>query len=264
MRPRRVGDASDPEVSDLSRVATGGREFRLDAAGAAACRASTDRRMAPPFTNQVRLTICYAARRWSHAENIIVIWCQESSRLATIGSMDHVQQPSGDRDLLYAQVASEFGQPLGRLAAAYELEPSRQQDLVQELHFAIWRSLAGFKGQCSLRTWVYRVAHNAATTYVRQRQRHRRVQYVNIEDLDCLADESDIEHGAHIANVLAKVRFLIERLKPVDRNVLLLHLEGLTAAEIAEVVGISIGYASQKVHRVVKHLRQHFRMGRES
>jgi RNA polymerase sigma-70 factor (ECF subfamily) len=172
--------------------------------------------------------------------------------------MDMVQQASADQDSLYAQIAEEFGPPLGRLAAAYELELSRQQDLLQELHFAIWRSLAGFRGQCTLRTWVYRVAHNAATTYVRQQQRSRRIQYASIEDLDDLADDSDIEQGAHVANILGRVRVLIERLKPVDRDVLLLHLEGLTAAEIGEVAGISAGYVSQKIHRVQKHLKQHF------
>ena len=176
--------------------------------------------------------------------------------MATILSMDTVLRPSGDQDALYAQVASELGQPLARLASAYELETSRQQDLLQELHFAIWRSLAGFRNQCALRTWVYKVAHNTAATYVRQRRRHRRIQCVNIEDLDSLADDSDIERSAHIADVLTRIRVLVERLKPIDRDVLLLHLEGLAAAEIAEIVGISTGYVSQKIHRVQKYLQQ--------
>lgn len=158
--------------------------------------------------------------------------------------MDMIQQPSEDQDSLYTRVAGEFGPPLGRLAAAYELEPSRQQELLQELHFAIWRSLAGFRGQCSLRTWVYRVAHNTATNYVRQRQRNRRIRYSSIEELDDLPDDSDIEQRTHVANILARVRAVISRLKPLDRDVLLLHLEGFTAAEIGEIVGISAGYVS--------------------
>lgn len=195
-----------------------------------------------PSSSAVRIS---AARRLSYA-------------------MDTVPQPPQDQDSLYTRVAEEFGPPLGRLAAAYELEPFRQQDLLQELHFAIWRSLAGFRGQCSLRTWVYRVAHNAATTYVRRQQRSRRIRSVNIEDLEDLADASDIERAAHGADVLAKVRALIERLRPMDRDVLLLHLEGLTASEIAEVVGITTAYVSQKIHRVQKHLKQHFTERRNS
>lgn len=55
-----------------------------------------------------------------------------------------------------------------------------------------------------------------------------------------------------------KVKDLIEQLKPVDRDVLLLYLEGLKAAEIAEVVGISPGNVAQKVHRAQKYLKAHF------
>jgi RNA polymerase sigma-70 factor (ECF subfamily) len=92
-----------------------------------------------------------------------------------------------DQDALYVAVAAEFGQSLSRLAAAYERDPSRQQDLLQELHFALWRSLAAFGHHCSLRTWVYRVAHNTAATYVRQQRRGRRLRLVGLEDLDELA-----------------------------------------------------------------------------
>lgn len=41
---------------------------------------------------------------------------------------------------------------LARLAAAYEFDRAQQQDLLQEIHLALWRSFAGFRNQCSLRT----------------------------------------------------------------------------------------------------------------
>ena len=55
---------------------------------------------------------------------------------------------------------AEFGSSLARLAAAYELDRAQQQDLLQEIHLAWWRSFATFRNRCSLRTWVHRVAHN--------------------------------------------------------------------------------------------------------
>src|SRR5581483_1978112 len=58
-----------------------------------------------------------------------------------------------------------------RLARAYEAEPGRRDDLVQEIHLALWRSFRGFDGRCSLRTWIYRVAHNTATSYVIRQKR---------------------------------------------------------------------------------------------
>jgi RNA polymerase sigma-70 factor, ECF subfamily len=153
-------------------------------------------------------------------------WTMKDVRIATVEAMADmpVAQDAIGRDALFTGVAAEFGAPLARLAAAYELDPSRQQDLLQELHFSLWRSLASFENQCSLRTWVYRVAHNTASTYVRGRKRDRRMRLVSLDDLDELVHEADVEHLVDDAAVRGKLKKLIARLKPVDRNVLLLAL----------------------------------------
>jgi DNA-directed RNA polymerase specialized sigma24 family protein len=70
---------------------------------------------------------------------------------------------------LYGEAVAAFGSALERLTHGYESLADARQDLLQEIHVALWRSFSSFKGQCSLRTWVYRVAHN--TPYlVEQRQ----------------------------------------------------------------------------------------------
>src|SRR6188508_629239 len=66
----------------------------------------------------------------------------------------------------YTEAAAAFGPAIDRLARAYERDPDKRRDLLQEIHVALWRSLARFDGRCSLRTWVYRVAHNTATSKV--------------------------------------------------------------------------------------------------
>ena len=111
-----------------------------------------------------------------------------------------------NQDAVYARAAEEFGPPLARLAAAYEADPARQQDLLQDLHFALWRSVAAFRNQCSLRTWVYRVAHNTATTYVRQQRKTRRVPLAGLEELDHLADDTDVERSTNDAVVSERSR----------------------------------------------------------
>jgi RNA polymerase sigma-70 factor, ECF subfamily len=65
-------------------------------------------------------------------------------------------------DQLYAEAADTYGAALERLARAYEANPDRRQDLLQEIHLALWRSLEHFAQRCSRRTWVYQVAHNIA------------------------------------------------------------------------------------------------------
>ena len=78
---------------------------------------------------------------------------------------------SVDPDVLYGQLAQEYGPALARIARAHEADTDLSRDHLQELHVVLWRSLGGYDRRCSLRTWVYRVAHNTAVTCVTRRHR---------------------------------------------------------------------------------------------
>ena len=75
---------------------------------------------------------------------------------------------------------------IGGAARAYaELaDPARRDDLLQDIYIRLWRSLGSFKGECSLRTWVYRIAHNTASTYVVREHRNRMRNLHDIEELE--------------------------------------------------------------------------------
>jgi RNA polymerase sigma-70 factor (ECF subfamily) len=87
------------------------------------------------------------------------------------------------QDDLYAEAAAAYGAALERLARAYEQDPDRRLDLLQEVHLALWRSFASFEGRYSLRTWVYRVAHNVAASQV-SRRRRRMPTLVGLDELE--------------------------------------------------------------------------------
>jgi hypothetical protein len=65
-----------------------------------------------------------------------------------------------NRSELYQEAVAVYGGAIERLARAYEADRDRQQDLLQEIHMAIWRSLEIYESRCAIRTWVYRVAHS--------------------------------------------------------------------------------------------------------
>src|SRR6185369_3181971 len=146
--------------------------------------------------------------------------------------------PEATTDALFDSVAQEYAAPLARLARAHEADPALQQDLLQEIYIALWRSLSAFQNRCSLRSWIYRVAHNVAATHVLRAKRRRTSQLVNLDDVE-IADEGP-EVGADIdeARALARITELIQRLKPLDREVITLHLEGLSHDDIAEIMGL--------------------------
>src|SRR5262247_4614138 len=96
-------------------------------------------------------------------------------------------RPSPDQDARYAEAAAAHGAALQRLARATEANAERRRDLLQDMHVALWRSLAAFDGRCAVRTWVFRVAHNVAASHVdRERRTHRGA--VSIEEIEHLAD----------------------------------------------------------------------------
>ncbi len=164
------------------------------------------------------------------------------------------------QDELYRQTTGSYGAALERLARAYEADPDRRRDLVQDIHIALWRSFAVFDGRCSVRTWVYRVAHNAATSYVMRQQRNN-APLVSIEDLDALPGGRLEEESADRARALDRLLVLIQSLKPLDRQVILSYLEGLDAAAIGEITGISPGNAATKIHRIKQILARQFHQG---
>lgn len=87
------------------------------------------------------------------------------------------------QDDQYGLAAKTFGAGLVRLSRAYEADPDLCRDLLQEMHVALWRSLARFDGRCSLRTWVYRVAHNVGASHI-VRQRAHLSGLVTLDDID--------------------------------------------------------------------------------
>ena len=122
---------------------------------------------------------------------------------------------------------------------------------------ALWRSFGSFDGRCSLRTWVYRVAHNVATSQVIRRRR-KAPALVGLDELESTPDVIDHEQALDDRRALDRMMMLIHRLDPFDRQVILLYLEGVDAASIGEITGISAGNVATKVHRVKKMLARRF------
>jgi RNA polymerase sigma-70 factor (ECF subfamily) len=162
------------------------------------------------------------------------------------------------RDERYLEAAALYGAPLERMARAYEADPSRRQDLLQEVHVAIWRSLLTFDGRCSLRTWVYRVAHYTATKHMLANRRVRLHEMHTLDEIPDTEDARSAPSDSVQADSLQRLLTLIQRLKPLDRQVILMYLEDFSAEAIGEVVGLSPGNIATKVHRVKKLLASMF------
>jgi RNA polymerase sigma-70 factor, ECF subfamily len=167
------------------------------------------------------------------------------------------------QDSLYEEAAETYKSALDRLARAYELNAETRRDLLQEIHLHLWRSFSKFDQRCSLRTWVYRVAHNVATAHV---IRHRRIRerLVTLEDVEAIENFADPNHSELAISqnqALDRLSTLIQRLKPLDRQIIVSYLEGMPANAISEITGLSPANIAVKIHRITKILKRWFGEG---
>lgn len=171
------------------------------------------------------------------------------------------------QDDLYEEATESYGAALGRLARGYEPDVERRRDLLQDIHLALWQSLDRFDARCSLRTWTYRVAHNIAISSV-VRRRGRTPTLVTLDDLESRTTATDQcraapsrEDQLDRERAVERLVALIHELKPLDRQVMLLYLEGLDGTEIGEVAGLSTPNVATKIHRIKKVLAARFHQG---
>lgn len=162
--------------------------------------------------------------------------------------------PKHQRDERFAQALREFGPPLQRLAGAYEADPEKRRDLIQEIHLQLWRSFDHYDARCSLRTWTYRVAHNTAASYI-LRERRNPTSLVTLEELEQRpAEPTSTDKTLN----LARLTKIIQGLKPLDRQIIISYLEDLDAASIADITGLSPANVSMRIHRIKNILAKRF------
>jgi len=158
-----------------------------------------------------------------------------------------------DRDTRFARILGEFGPSLDRLAAAYEADPAERDDLLQDISFAIWQALPSFRGECSVRTFVYRIGHNRGLTH-RARRKIRATE--PLESADVVADlRNDPEQALHRNLSRERLQAAVRQLPEGARQVVVLSLSGLSAAEIGEVLGITENNAAVRLSRARRALK---------
>jgi RNA polymerase sigma-70 factor (ECF subfamily) len=152
--------------------------------------------------------------------------------------------------------ANELEGLLDNLQEEYEIYvqniQTKQEELMQEIWLALWRALPTFRGDSSLRTWMYRVAHNVAVTHVHRAKR----QPATSPDLGVEVAGAGITPDATVEGTrrLEQLRAAIRELKPIDRQIILLYLEQIPQAEIAEITGLSTTNVATRVGRIKAEL----------
>ena len=170
----------------------------------------------------------------------------------------------GGEETAYEALIERFEQPIYNIISRLLDDPADAADVVQEVFLKVFRNVASFRGESSLKTWIYRIAVNEARNQRRWFSRHRR-QEVNLEAEEpgelyqggrkgyqnFLPDPGrspfevtlDHETSTLIEAALAEVN-------PKFRAALVLReIEGLSYEEIGDILEISLGTVKSRILR---------------
>lgn len=140
-----------------------------------------------------------------------------------------------------------------KVASAYCPDSIERQDLVQDMVLQLWKAFPKYDGsRGSSSTWTYRIALNVAISHLRKARTRRQAQqqYGQLQPL--------LEwHDSQLDERLEHLYRCMEKLKPVDKAILILHLEGLKNKEVAHIMGMSPTAISTRMQRIKAKLKKH-------
>lgn len=159
---------------------------------------------------------------------------------------------SSDRQTTFLQRLDDHRGIILKVAAVYCRSRADRQDLAQEIIVQLWRSYHRFDESRRFSTWMYRVAVNVAISYSRRQTSYNRnferSQPALLETIAAPADESFDEDAARLHEFIA-------HLDDLNRALMILYLDDIPYAEIAEILGLSETNVATKLSRIKQKLK---------
>lgn len=153
---------------------------------------------------------------------------------------------------MFTNWLNEHGSAVMKVARAYTLTSDECQDLAQEILLAAWQSLPNFDRQATPVTWFYRVALNTAMNWHRKDRKRRLRQQPLLQVEEIATDGVNCADQIQHRDTVEQLYKAIQRLPKTDAALVLLYLDEMSYAQMAEVLGISEGNVGVKLNRA-KH-----------
>jgi len=127
-------------------------------------------------------------------------------------------------------------------------DQDRAKDLTQEVFIKVWSSMASFRKESAMTTWLYRIAVNTCLMNLRK-TRSQRLTDKKLQDTAIGTNESEIKEKQ-----FQEMYRCIHTLAPTNKAIILMELEGLPQKEIAEVMGLKHEAIRTRIHRIKNEL----------
>ena len=167
-------------------------------------------------------------------------------------------------DEAYEILIQRYQQPVYSLVCRLMNDPGDAPDIVQEVFLKVFRNIGSFRGNSSLKTWIYRIAVNEAYNHRRWFCRHQR------QEVALGSEEATASHTGGMADparspfeqaadheTRALVEQALEKLNPKFRAAVVLRdIEDLNYEDIATVLEVSLGTVKSRILRGREALRK--------
>ena len=152
-------------------------------------------------------------------------------------------------ELDFARTVREHKGTIYTVCYMFPKDEEEVADLFQDILVNLWKGYAKFRGDSSVRTWIYRVSLN--TCISADRKKKKKGETVPLDMNINLFDDS-VEDMKQVRMLQSR----ISRLGPFDRAIVLLWLENLSYDEIGAVVGITAKNVSVRLFRIKEQLKK--------
>ena len=121
-------------------------------------------------------------------------------------------------------------------------------ELTQEAFIKAWQALPQWRPEAQFRTWLFRIANNAAFDALRHR---KLIEFVPLEDsFDAPGSEPDPAHQAQVTQEVRQLDVSLKKLAPEHRQILLLReVEEMSYEEIGSVLSLNEGTVKSRLAR---------------
>ncbi len=140
-----------------------------------------------------------------------------------------------------------------KVARIYCKDPEDRKDLIQDIVLQLWKSYPKYDKAFAISTWTYRIALNVSISFLRKAitrlNTHKLYgQQVNWVHVDDVTTDPNLE----------QLYNFIGELKPIDKAIMILYLEGCKNKEISSVMGMSYTNISTRKERIKQRLKLYF------
>jgi RNA polymerase sigma-70 factor (ECF subfamily) len=161
---------------------------------------------------------------------------------------------AGDENA-FADLYQRYGTPLYNYLVHLVHEPPVAEDLLQETFVGAWRNARRFRGQSKVATWLYRIAHNRAVSWLRGHK-----QMSRLDEMWDLAVDGDPSQHVMDKWRATQVRRALDQLSHKHRAVLeLTFVHGFSYGEIAKIIGCPEGTVKSRMSYARRYLSEALR-----